>query len=244
MSEKPVIKCRNVGLRYPLHSRSLRIGLTHLVGRTTESDYWALQGIDLDVYDTEVIGIIGSNGSGKSTLARMVAGVYEPDTGSIEIEGSVNLLTLGTGFSPELTGRENIFINGAFHGYSRRQIASKEDQIIEFADIGSFIDQPIKMYSSGMRSRLAFSIAVSMDPEILIIDEALSTGDTAFRKKAQARVTSMVNRAKCVLIVSHQMSFLKEVCTRLIWLDKGKLVMQGAPAKVIQRYHQATGVED
>lgn len=244
MNENPVIRFRDVSLRYPLRSRSMKVGFLHMLGYTADTDFQALCGVNLEVHESEVLGIIGSNGSGKSTLARMVAGVYFPDAGEVCVNGKVSLLTLGAGFSYELTGRENIFINGAFHGLSRKEIATRVKEIIDFADIGGFIDQPIKMYSSGMRSRLAFAIAVSLKPEVLIIDEALSTGDVSFRRKAQTRVTEMVNEAKCVLIVSHQMRFLQEICSRIVWMDRGRVVLDGNPKKVIQRYEQEMGADD
>ncbi|MCG8432987.1 MAG: ABC transporter ATP-binding protein [Gammaproteobacteria bacterium] len=207
-----------------------------MLGRYTDSDCWALKNLSLTIREGEVVGLIGRNGSGKSTLARLINGVIVPDEGTAEVRCKSDLLSLGAGFVSTLTGIDNIFIVGAYLGYDRKYIKGRLDEIIEFTDIGSFIHQPLRTYSSGMRSRLAFAISSSLDPEILILDEVLSTGDIQFRKKAQKRVQDLIKTAKVVIVVSHQMGFIKEMATRVIWLQDGAVKLDGDPQSVIHEY--------
>ncbi len=199
-------------------------------------DFKALDSISCEVYEGDVIGLIGRNGAGKSTLSKVLTRVYEPDSGNIVVNGSVQLLSLGAGFRAELTGRENIYLNAALLGVSKQRADDLFDDIIGFSEIGNFLDEPIKTYSSGMRSRLAFGIATSIYPEILILDEVMSTGDGAFRKRASERLDELKNRVKSIIIISHNSNVIKTQCNRVIWLDKGRLIMQGESSMIMPIY--------
>lgn len=187
--------------------------------------FWALRDISFTVGQGEVIGIIGRNGSGKSTLLKTIAQITAPTTGEIHLNGRTGtLLEVGTGFHPELSGRENVFLNGAILGMSRQEIARKFDEIVDFSGVESFIDMPVKRYSSGMQTRLAFSVAAHLDPEILIVDEVLAVGDAEFQKKSLGKMNEVSKGGRTVLFVSHSMSAIDKLCSRVIWLDSGKLV--------------------
>ena len=197
----------------------------------------ALKGVTFDVPQGTVLGVVGANGAGKSTLMRTVAGILPPTQGRIDIHGRVStLLALGVGFNAALTGRQNVVLGGLAAGLSRDQIARKYDEIAEFAELGDFMDMPMRTYSSGMYSRLAFSVAVNMDPDILIIDEALSAGDAKFRKKASARMLELAHNARTMLLVSHALGTIKDMCNEAIWLHKGRLVQRGAPDDIVAAY--------
>jgi ABC-type polysaccharide/polyol phosphate transport system ATPase subunit len=199
----------------------------------------ALKDISFEVKDGELLGIIGRNGSGKSTTLKLIAGVYRPTSGKISISGKVSaLIELGAGFHGDLTGRENIVINGLMLGLSRRQIRDCEQRIIDFAELGDFIDSPVKQYSSGMFMRLGFGIAVEVDPDILLIDEILSVGDEAFQQKCIERIKDFRRRGKTIVYVSHSMESVKKLCTRAILLHEGKLIADGAPNEVFERYNE------
>ncbi len=198
----------------------------------------ALSNLNLEVGKGEVLGIIGRNGAGKSTLLNIIAGVTTPSSGEVFARGKVTaMLGLGTGFNPELTGIENVFINGTLQGYTKDQLDAKLDDILAFADIGSFAYQPIKMYSNGMQARLGFAIAINVDPEILIIDEVLSVGDELFRRKCFAKIGSFLAKGKTILFVTHGISIINELCTRAILLDRGELILDGPP-KLVTIYYQ------
>jgi len=183
----------------------------------------------------ESLAVIGPNGAGKSTLLQVLAGIITPTEGEIDIRGQVSsLLTLGAGFDQELSGRENILLAGAFLGMSSKEIHDRLESIIEFTDIGEFIDAPIKTYSSGMRARLGFSIATSVDPDLLLLDEVLSTGDQVFRAKSQARVMELVRAAKGIVLVTHDMNWVTEFCNRAMLLEKGHVVAEGDPAEIVE----------
>ena len=200
-------------------------------------DFWALQGISLSVQRGEVVGFCGANGSGKSTLLKVVAHILPMTHGRITVRGKIaTLLDLGTGFLPELTGRENIALNGAIMGLSDADVARKMKSIIDFADLGPFIDSPVKTYSSGMYMRLGFAIAVHVDADILLIDEILAVGDEEFQQKCMARLQQMQQNGAALLIVSHALSLLATLCNRVIWLDRGCVMAKGYPAKVLQQY--------
>jgi ABC-type polysaccharide/polyol phosphate transport system ATPase subunit len=207
-----------------------------LRGSERDRRFWAIKNISFQIYDGDMVGIVGRNGSGKSTTALLIAGVYEPDKGTVKVKGKVGLLALGTGFNAELTGLENIYINGAYLGHSRKYTKNKIDEIVDFSELGEFIGEPIKTYSTGMRSRLAFSIAAVMQPDILVIDEVMATGDQCFKAKAQERIKEMVESAKSVIIISHQVGLLKKLCNRVIWLDGGCIIMDGDPKEVLNSY--------
>jgi ABC-type polysaccharide/polyol phosphate transport system ATPase subunit len=217
---------------------SLREAFTKIFRRGSGvRDFEALHGISFNVQDGEVLGLIGRNGSGKSTALKLVAGVFEPTSGKVEISGKVAaMIELGAGFHHDLTGRENIVINGLMLGFSRKEIMAKEQAIINFADLGEFIDSPVKQYSSGMFMRLAFSIATEIDPEILLIDEILSVGDAEFQEKCDARISDFRRRGKTIVLVTHSTRAVQAMCNRAILLDCGRILADGPPKQVIKHY--------
>ena len=204
-------------------------------------DHPALQGVDFSLRRGEALGIIGHNGSGKSTLLQIVAGVLEPSAGTVRVNGRVAaLLELGSGFNPELSGRENVKVNAAILGLSAAQVAERMESIIAFADIGDYIDEPVKTYSSGMALRLAFAVQVHTEPDILIVDEALAVGDAAFQAKAMARIEQILSQGTTLLFVGHDLAVLKAFCHRAMLLERGRVVMEGLPEDVITEYlHRA-----
>jgi lipopolysaccharide transport system ATP-binding protein len=200
-------------------------------------DLWALRHVDVDVRHGEAVGIIGRNGAGKSTLLKVLSHITEPTEGQVEIRGRVaSLLEVGTGFHQELTGRENIQLNGAILGMTRAEIKNKFDEIVEFSEIGRFLDTPVKRYSSGMFVRLAFAVAAHLEPEILIVDEVLAVGDAAFQKKCLGKMEDVAGRGRTVLFVSHNMAAVSSLCTRAVMLDGGELVKSGPTREVIDTY--------
>jgi len=205
-------------------------------------EFWALQGVSFDVTQGEVIGIIGRNGAGKSTLLKILSRITEPSRGRIGLKGRVaSLLEVGTGFHPELTGRENIFLNGAILGMSRREIKTRFDEIVEFASVTKFIDTPVKRYSSGMYVRLAFAVAAHLEPEILIVDEVLAVGDAEFQKKCLGKMREVASRGhRTVFFVSHQLPSVIALCSRACLLESGRLVADGDPTAVVERYQKQT----
>lgn len=209
----------------------------HAAARRRMHVHEALHDINFELHRGEALGIIGLNGSGKSTLLQIIAGVLPPTSGEVQTHGRVAaLLELGSGFNPEMTGRENIYINGAILGLSTARIDALLDQIIAFADIGDYIDQPVKTYSSGMALRLAFSVQVQIDPDILIVDEALAVGDAAFQAKAMTRIQQILARGTTLLFVGHDLNALRAFCQRAILLEDGRMAMQGGPEEVIEEY--------
>lgn len=209
-----------------------------LIGKTTKETFYALDGINLNIEKGNVIGVIGKNGAGKSTLFKIITGITPPTEGEIILRGKVaSLLEVGTGFHPELTGRENIFLNGAILGMTKKEIVSKFDEIVSFSGIEKFIDTPVKHYSSGMYMRLAFSVAAHMEPDILLVDEVLAVGDAEFQKKCLGKMEEVTKQAgRTVLFVSHNLSAIKSICKECILLDKGKVEMVGPADKVVQAY--------
>jgi len=200
-------------------------------------EFWALKGINLEVQPGEVIGVIGRNGAGKSTLLKIVSRITAPTTGRIEIRGRVSsLLEVGTGFHPELTGRENIFLNGAILGMSRQEVRSKFDQIVAFAEVEEFLDTPVKRYSSGMYVRLAFAVAAHLESEILLVDEVLAVGDFEFQKRCLGKMSEVAKRGRTVLFVSHNMVAVRNLCSRAILLQSGKIIESDSADSVISRY--------
>ena len=207
-------------------------------------EFWALRDVSFEVAKGETIGIIGRNGSGKSTLLQMIAGTLTPTAGAVEVNGRVAaLLELGSGFNPDFTGRENVFMNGAILGFSESEIAARFDEIASFADIGDFIDQPIKTYSSGMMVRLAFAVSVCVEPDILIVDEALSVGDMAFQFKCMQRLDRLVASGTTLLFVSHDLVAVKSFCNRAIYLSKGVSLAQGSASDMAELYMMDTRKE-
>ena len=223
------------GLRAPF-GRSVAREKTNGSSLAPET-FWALQDVTFDVSPGEVLGIVGRNGAGKSTLLKVLSRITVPTKGRVELYGRVSsLLEVGTGFHPELTGRENIFLNGAILGMKKAEIDRKFDEIVAFAEVERFIDTPVKRYSSGMHVRLAFAVAAHLDPEILIIDEVLAVGDMSFQKKCLGKISSVAREGRTVLFVSHNMVAVKTMCTRAILLHAGKLTEDGPPATVVNRY--------
>lgn len=203
----------------------------------TYTDFDALKDVSLDVPKGQALGVIGRNGSGKSTLLKVIAGVYKPTSGKVHIEGKLApLIELGAGFHHKLTGRENILLNGLLMGYSRKEMEEREQRIIEFAEIGEFIDAPIKQYSSGMHTRLAFAVATEVNPDILILDEILAVGDIGFQKKCFARISNFRRAGKTILFVSHAMKQVTEHCDRAILLEEGSIIADGYPETVADEY--------
>ncbi|OOG68170.1 hypothetical protein B0E43_22475 [Algoriphagus sp. A40] len=207
-------------------------------GLEDDSVFWALKEISFEVKEGEVLGIIGRNGAGKSTLLKILSQITEPTSGKIEIKGRVaSLLEVGTGFHPELSGRDNIYMNGTILGMTRREIDSKLDEIIDFSGVEKFIDTPVKFYSSGMKVRLGFSVAAHLDPEILIIDEVLAVGDYEFQKKCLGKMEDVSkNQGRTVLFVSHNMSAVQNLCSRAIFLDQGQLIASGETGEIVDSY--------
>lgn len=200
--------------------------------------FYALSDVKFHVEKGEVVGLIGSNGAGKSTLLKIVSGVMKPTKGSVTVNGSIApMIELGAGFDAELTARENIYLNGAVLGYSKEFIDNKFDEIVEFSELIDFLDVPIKNYSSGMIAKLAFSIATIVDPEVLIVDEILSVGDIKFQEKSRNKMMSMINGGTTVLYVSHSLESIRELCTKVVWLEHGKIKMIGDPEEVIDSYY-------
>jgi ABC-type polysaccharide/polyol phosphate transport system ATPase subunit len=238
------VDIRDLGIRYDLRltrRTTLKGSLAEMVGRRRDrpTHFWALRHISFAVDHGEALAIIGPNGAGKSTLLLALAGILQPTEGSIEVSGQVStLLTLGAGFEMEISGRDNIALAAAFLGIDRRTIADLTPSIIEFADIGPFIDAPVRTYSTGMRARLGFSIATAVTPDILLLDEVLGTGDQDFRARSQARIHDLVDRAKAILLVTHDLSFVTEFCNRAILLEKGQILHEGDPAETVDLYRE------
>jgi lipopolysaccharide transport system ATP-binding protein len=200
-------------------------------------EFWALEGVTFSVPESSTFGVLGSNGAGKSTLLKLLAQILVPDTGSVTVTGRVSaLLELGAGFHPDLSGRENVFLNGSVLGLSKRVLRSKLDEIVEFSNLEAFIDNPVKTYSSGMYARLGFAVAVHVDPDVLLIDEVLAVGDEAFQRKCAEKIAELRSGGRTVLIVSHSMGSLQSMCDQAAWIDHGKLAAVGPTAHVIDQY--------
>jgi len=236
------ISINEVALDYPRKKKGvglLREIITGRIKKTPRKDRWfrALNGINLEVNRGEVIGLMGPNGSGKSTLLRVMAGIYAPDEGSIEVEGRITLLAgIGTGFNQDLTGRENIKLSGSIFGFDQKSIQEMEEGIIEFSGIREFIDDPIRTYSAGMRARLGFAIISNLEPDVLLLDEVMSVGDYEFRKKSRARIDELVQGDATVVIVSHSKSILKSMCDKVYGIREGKIVTDGELESAFEFY--------
>jgi ABC-type polysaccharide/polyol phosphate transport system ATPase subunit len=239
MSKPVVIEVKNVSKRFKLFDNKKDQALEALFPfiHRKHKNFFAIRDFDLEVKEGDILGIVGRNGSGKSTLMKLVAGVIQPTTGTVAVKGNlVPLLELGSGFHREFTGYENIYFYTAVLGYPKKKVLEKTKEIIEFADIGDFINQPLKNYSSGMKARLAFSVSVNIDPDILILDEVLSVGDAVFKEKSFEKIKEFFDNGKTILFVSHSMDSIKKLCNRAILIDKGKLIMDGDPEQVIEKY--------
>tara|TARA_B110000305_G_scaffold13229_1_gene12466 strand:- start:3236 stop:3982 length:747 start_codon:yes stop_codon:yes gene_type:complete len=248
MRNENAIVLENVVLDFPITKSGpafLKEMLTRR-SRNSKSDYYrAVNGISLEIKKGEVFGIVGPNGAGKSTLLRVMAGIYAPDEGAIRIEGRVSLLAgLGAGFQKNLTGRENISLSGSIYGISPEELHQLVPSIVVFSGIGSFIDQPLRTYSSGMRARLAFSIASHLSPEVLLIDEVLAVGDSSFREKSKNRIMEMVKGDATVVIVSHNAAILRDICDRVMCVNKGEIdIISNDANVVIERYRTLSAQE-
>ncbi len=260
MSDDPVIRVESVSKRYQLGAtmrpttfveklgrglswrRSRSGGDSDSGGDSTEKEFWALRDVSLEVERGEVLGLIGANGAGKSTLLKLLARVTLPDTGSITLDGRVGtLLEVGTGFHPELSGRENAFLSGAILGMRRQEMTDKFDEIVEFAGVEEFSTPPVKRYSSGMYVRLAFAVAAFLEPEILLIDEVLAVGDAEFQRRCLGRMQDVVGEGRTIVFVSHNLSAVQRLCHRSVWIDHGHLKAAGPTAQVVAAYLQTAG---
>lgn len=224
-----MIEVNNVSMKFNLGIEkgfSLKQGFVDMFKKKEKinNDFWALKNVNFDVEKGEVVGFVGSNGAGKSTLLKVIAGVMKPTKGKVSVYGNIcPMIELGAGFDSQLTARENIYLNGAVMGYSKEFINSKFDEIVSFSELNEFLDVPIQNFSSGMIARLAFSIATVVDPEILIVDEILSVGDMAFQKKSEEKMLNMINGGTTVLFVSHSIDQIRNMCNKVVWIEKGEV---------------------
>ncbi|MGP8205258.1 MAG: ABC transporter ATP-binding protein [Acidimicrobiales bacterium] len=235
----PVVVVDNVSKKYRLYRERNNYLKAAIMrgGRSKVDMFWALEDVSFEVYEGSTTGLIGENGSGKSTMLKCLARILRPDTGSVSVTGKMSaLLELGAGFHPELSGRENVFLNGAILGLKQKELMAKFDDIVDFAGIGQYIDEPVKNYSSGMYVRLGFSVAINVDPDILLVDEVLAVGDEAFQRKCLERFADLKRNGKTVIIVSHSMGSVVTMCDHAIWFKKGHKMADGDPRQVIEAY--------
>lgn len=242
---KAAVEVNNVSMRFNLASQkvdNLKEYFIKFVKRQLKyTEFWALRDINLTVEKGDRLGILGLNGAGKSTLLKIIAGVLKPTEGTVTVKGKIApLLELGAGFEPEYTGAENIYLYGAVLGYPRDFIAEKYNEIIEFSELGKFIDVPLKNYSSGMKSRLGFAIATIVEPDVLILDEVLSVGDAKFKKKCEKKIQSMFDKGVTVLFVSHSLAQVQKICNKAILLEKGEIIASGDIGDVSKIYEEKT----
>lgn len=238
------IKLENVSMKYRMASEKISSIKYYFIQKMRKKisyvDFHALNDINFEIYKGEVFGIVGLNGAGKSTLLKIIAGILKPTSGKVTKNGTIApLIELGAGFNGELSGLENIYLNGLVLGYSKKFIQEKVDEIIEFSELEQFIHTPLKNYSSGMRARLGFSIATIVQPEILIVDEVLSVGDHKFKEKSENKMMSMINGGATVLFVSHSLGQVEKLCNRVAWLEKGQIREIGEPQPIIERFKNA-----
>lgn len=235
------VRIREASRRFEVvHQRNATLKETLIRGRRTQAtELWAVRNITLDVHPGESVALVGRNGSGKSTLLKMLAGIIPPQKGRIDVGGSVaSMLELGAGFHPDFTGRENVFMNGAIHGLSERDIRMRLDRIVEFAELPEFIDMPVRTYSSGMQMRLAFAIASHVNPDIMLLDEVLAVGDEAFQRKCMGRIHAFLHGGGTLIFVSHDAVAVERMCSRAILLDKGMVIADDRPPAVLEMYHR------
>ena len=240
-----MIRIKNVSMKFNMGIEkdfSIKQAFINLfTGKKKKNEYfWALKNISFEVNKGDVVGLIGSNGAGKSTLLKVVSGVMKPTSGKVEVDGVISpMIELGAGFDQNLTARENIYLNGAILGYSKKFLDSKFDEIVEFSELKDFLDVPVKNFSSGMTAKLAFSIATIVDPEILIVDEILSVGDLRFQEKSKNKMMEMIKGGTTVLYVSHSLESIKELCNKVIWLDHGQVVKNGNTKEICDEYYKS-----
>ena len=240
----PIVSVKNISLKFKMEqnrANSLKEFCVRWLKRDLKSeDFWALTDVSFDVEKGDVIGIIGHNGAGKSTLLKVISGIMKPTKGMIEAHGNiVPMLELGSGFDMELSGRENIYLNGAILGYSEEFLNEKYDEIVAFSELGNFIEAPLRTYSSGMLARLAFSVACIVEPEILIVDEILSVGDADFQEKSRARMMDLMTGGTTVFFVSHSLKQIREMCNKVVWLEHGKIQAVGKTGEICDKYEGA-----
>lgn len=240
-----MIKLENISMRFNLgieknfSIKEAFIAVFDKSRRQKKTEFWALSDVSFDVKKGEVIGLIGSNGAGKSTLLKVVSGVMKPTKGKVTVNGQISpMIELGAGFDPELTARENIYLNGSILGYSKEFIDEKFEEIVEFSELRNFLDAPVKNFSSGMVAKLAFSIATVVDPEILIVDEILSVGDIKFQEKSKNKMMQMIKGGTTVLYVSHSLESIEELCDRVVWLEHGKVIKVGNTKEICREYYK------
>lgn len=240
-----MIKIDNVSMKFNLEIEkdfSMKQAFVNLFTKKKKKkndDFYALKNVSFTVDKGEVVGLIGSNGAGKSTLLKVVSGVMKPTSGKVTVQGVISpMIELGAGFDGNLTARENIYLNGAILGYSKKFLDSKFDEIVEFSELKDFLDVPVKNFSSGMTAKLAFSIATVVNPEILIVDEILSVGDIKFQEKSKHKMMEMIKGGTTVLYVSHSLQSIKELCTKVVWLEHGKVVKIGDTKKICDAYYK------
>lgn len=240
MNQEEVISLKGISKCYKQYAHPIdRLKEVILPQKARATEFWALKHIDLSIGRGETLGIVGRNGSGKSTLLQIIAGTLTPTGGQREVNGRISaLLELGSGFNPEFTGRQNVFFNGRLLGLEHQEIEASFDNITEFADIGEFIDQPVKTYSSGMFVRLAFAVAINVNPDILIVDEALAVGDEAFQRKCFSRIRGFQEQGKTILFVSHSSTSILDLCNRAILVDHGEIILAGSPKLIVSKYHK------
>lgn len=241
-----MIKIENVSMKFNLEIEkdfSMKQAFVNLFTKKKKKkkneDFWALKDISFNIGKGEVVGLIGSNGAGKSTLLKVVSGVMKPTKGKVKVKGVISpMIELGAGFDGNLTARENIYLNGAILGYSKEFLDDKFDEIVEFSELKDFLDVPVKNFSSGMTAKLAFSIATIVNPEILIVDEILSVGDIKFQEKSKRKMMEMIKGGTTVLYVSHSLESIKDLCTKVVWLEHGKVVKMGDTNKICDAYYK------
>lgn len=244
MKQGNIIEADDIFMRFNMNKENIyslkEYFVKFLKGKLMFEEFWALKGVTLEVKKGEILGIVGLNGAGKSTFLKAIAGVLKPTKGKIEIGGSIApLIELGAGFDFELTARENIFLNGAILGHSRKFIQSKFDEIVEFSEMQEFLDVPLKNYSSGMVARIGFAIATVIEPDILIVDEILAVGDFQFQEKCEKRIKKLFADGTTVIIVSHSIQQIESLCTKVVWLDHGKIKMLGDTIEVCNEYKKS-----
>ncbi|MBR5225948.1 MAG: ABC transporter ATP-binding protein [Clostridia bacterium] len=240
---EPMIEVKNVSMRFRMANDNIHSIKEYVVqmlkGKIKYNEFEAMKDVSFDVMPGEVVGLIGHNGAGKSTTLKVISGILKPSAGSVNVRGNIApMLELGSGFDYDMTGRENIFLNGAILGYSEEFLKSKYDEIVEFSEIGQFIDVPLRNYSSGMIARLAFSIATVVVPEVLIVDEVLSVGDANFQQKSYNRMMELMHGGTTVLFVSHSLPQIRGMCNRVVWLDHGQVKMFGDTQTVCDAYER------
>lgn len=238
---EPIIKVRHVTIKFNLMEEKVDTLKEYIVrllqGKLLYNEFTALDDISFDIEKGDIFGLVGFNGAGKSTLLKIIAGVLHPTSGSVEVKGSIApLIEVGAGFDPDLTARENIYLNGAILGHNKAFLDEHFDRILDFAELRDFVDVPVKNFSSGMYARLGFAIATEVQPDILIVDEVLSVGDYAFQEKCEQRIRSMVEHGTTIVLVSHEITAVKKLCNKAIWLDHGKVLEIGSAMRICCRY--------